>query len=237
MKRLFIIPIFILLYSFLCFSQANEKITFNIKLFLQGPYNNNVMSNELSKENLTPLYQPYNRKPWDYNGKEHVIKIPENIVDWVLVELTNDTNRSKLIAEKAAFITSNGMITSLDGRSPLTFENINVKKCYLIIYHRNHLPIMSGEPVTIRSSVDYDFTIDKEKAFGNSSIDLGNGVFGMISGDSDSNGEINNQDFKVVAANLLKIGYINADLDMNGVVNVLDYKKTNINLSKKTAFR
>ncbi len=237
MKHLFVVPILIWLFSFLCFSQANGKVTFNIKLFLQGPYNNNSMSNELSKENLIPLSQPYKGLPWDYNGEEHVAKISGNIVDWVLVELTNDTNRSKVIAEKAAFITNDGRITSLDGKSPLTFENINDEKCYLIIYHRNHLPIMSGEPITMGNSVDYDFTVNGEKAFGNSSIDLGNGVFGMISGDSDSNGEINNQDFKVIAANLLKIGYINADLDMNGVVNVLDYKKTNINISKKTAFR
>ena len=237
MKRLFVIPIFICLFSFLCFSHANGKVTFKIKLFLQGPYSSNSMSNELNKENLIPLYQPYNKQPWYYNGKEQVIKIPENVVDWVLVELTIDTNRSKIIAEKAAFITSNGRITSLDGRNPLTFENINVKKCYLVIHHRNHLSIMSGKPITMGSSVDYDFTADREKAFSNSSIDLGNGVFGMISGDSDSNGEINNQDFKIIAANLLKVGYINADLDMNGVVNVLDYKKTNINISKKTAFR
>jgi hypothetical protein len=59
----------------------------------------------------------------------------------------------------------------------------------------------------------------------------------MISGDSDSNGEINNRDFKEVASNLLKVGYQNADLDMNGVVNILDYKIINSNLSKKTAVR
>ena len=225
------------MFSFLCFSQANEKVTFNIKLFLQGPYNNHSMSNELNKENLIPLNQPYKTAPWNYNGIEHVSKIPSDVVDWILVELTNNTNRSKVIAKKAAFITRDGKVTDLDGKSSLAFKNLENEKCFIVIYHRNHLPIMSISSVNLSGTVNYDFTISKEKAFNNSSIDLGDGVYGMISGDSDANGEINNQDFKVVAANLLKIGYSNADLDMNGVVNVLDYKKTNINISKKTAFR
>lgn len=237
MKILFAFLIFFLLFSSECFSQINRKVVFNVKLFLQGPYNNDSMSDKLNKENLLPLSQPYNSLPWNYEGKEQVIKIPQDVIDWVLVRLINNTNRTKIIAQAAAFITNDGRITALDGKTPLTIENINDKKCYLLIYHRNHLPIISREPLTINNSVNYNFTISKEMAFGNSSIDLGNGVFGMISGDSDSNGEINNQDFKVIAANLLKSGYINADLDMNGVVNVLDYRKTNTNISKKTAFR
>ncbi len=237
MKRSIIIPVLIVLFSTICLSQVNGKVTLNIKVFLQGPYVNNSMLDELNKENFIPLYQPYSEKPWNYGGKEHVDKIPQDVVDWILVELTNDTNRSKVISRRAAFLGVDGKVISLDGKSPLIFENIDEKNCYLIIHHRNHLPVMSRNPININTTIDYDFTLSKEQAFGNALIDLGNGVFGMISGDSDSNGEIDNQDFKEIASNLLKIGYENADLDMNGVVNILDYKKTNSNLSKKTAFR
>ncbi len=237
MKKSIFVSLFIMLFSTICFPQENRKVTLDIRVLLQGPYNNFTMSDELDKENLIPLSQPYNRKPWNYNGDEHVSNIPKNIVDWILVELTNDTNRSKVISQKAAFLRVDGKVTSLDGKSSLTFENIKEQNCYIVIKHRNHLPVMSSIPISLNDSVHYDFTLSNQNAFGNSLIDLGNGEFGMISGDSDSNGEINNHDFKEVASNLLKIGYENADLDMNGVVNILDYKIINSNLSKRTAVR
>ncbi|MGB8318178.1 MAG: hypothetical protein WCE54_08640 [Ignavibacteriaceae bacterium] len=237
MKKSLFIPLFIILLSALCFSQENKKVTLDIRVFLQGPYSNYSMTDELDKENLIPLSQPYNEKPWDYNGEEHVSKIPKDIVDWILVELTNDTNRSKVISQKAAFLRIDGKITSLDGENPLTFKNINEKSCYIVIKHRNHLPVMSSRSISLNDNVHYDFTLSSQNAFGNSLIDLGNSEFGMISGDSDSNGEINKYDFKEVASNLLKVGYENADLDMNGVVNILDYKIINSNLSKRTAVR
>ncbi len=237
MKMQVIISIFIVFFSTICFSQENAKSTFNIKVFLQGPYENNSMSDELNKENLIPLSQPYTGNPWNYNGEEHVNKVPKDVVDWILVELSDDTNRSKIIERRAAFLRIDGKVTSLDGKTPIGFENVNEKNVYLIIHHRNHLPVMSRNKINIDNIVNYDFTLSEEKAFGNSLIDLKDGAFGMISGDSDSNGEINNQDFKKVASELFKIGYKNADLDMNGVINVLDYKKINKNLSKKTAFR
>ncbi len=238
MKQLFLLSILILLNSTISFSQVSEKVSLEIKLFLQGCYTNDAMSDNLNQENLIPLSQPYNTAPWKYNGKEHVTKIPEGVVDWVLVELTNDTKRSKIIAQKAGFIKTDGEVVSLDGKNPLIFSNIKNKESYLVIHHRNHLPVMSRNPIIIQNSIEYDFTNSEEKAYGNSSLtDLGNGIFGLISGDSDSNGQIDNQDFKAVASDLLKVGYLNTDLDMNGVVNILDYKKTNINISKKTAFR
>lgn len=237
-SRPIIIPLlFIALSSTICFSQENKEVTMDIKVFLQGPYRNNSMSDELNKENQIPLSQPYDRTPWNYHGEEHVNKIPKDVVDWILVELTNDTSRSKIISRKAAFLTIDGKLTSLNGKSPLVFENIKDKSCYIILEHRNHLPVMSSAEINLSNNVQYDFTLSNHKAFGSALIDLGKGMFGMISGDSDSNGEINKGDFKEVASSLLKIGYENADLDMNGVVNILDYKIINKNLSKKTAIR
>ena len=237
MKKSLFIPLFIILFSAFCFSQENKNVTLNIRVFLQGPYSNYSMSDELDKENLIPLSQPYNVNPWGYNGNEQVTKIPKDIVDWILVELTNDTNRSKIISQKAAFLRVDGKVTSLDGKNSLTFENLKEKSCYIVIQHRNHLPVMSSHSVDLDNEVHYDFTSSNQNAFDNSLVDLGNSEYGMISGDSDCNGEINKQDFRVVASNLLKVGYENADLDMNGVVNILDYKIINGNLSKRTAVR
>ncbi|MEJ2615595.1 MAG: hypothetical protein P8Z35_11595, partial [Ignavibacteriaceae bacterium] len=158
MKKSVFIPLIIILFSTISFSQENKQVTIDIRVFLQGPYSNNKMSDELDKEDLIPLSQPYNRKPWDYNGDEHVTKIPKDIVDWILVELTNDTNRSKIISQKAAFLRIDGKVISLDGQNSLIFENIKEKNCYIVVQHRNHLPVMSSHPVSLNDVVHYDFT-------------------------------------------------------------------------------
>jgi hypothetical protein len=219
------------------YTENEQEIVLNIKLYLQGCYKNNLMSDELNKENLLPLSQPYNVTPWEYKGGEQVDKIPAGVVDWILVELSTDTDGVKVIARQAAFLKTDGTVTSLDGRSPIIFEKVDAKECYIVVRHRNHLPVMSDKLIPAGTEIFYAFTTDMGKAFGNSLADLGDGNYGLISGDSNSDGDINDLDFKEVAGNLLKVGYLNEDLDMNGVVNILDYKKTNINISKKTAFR
>jgi hypothetical protein len=233
-------PRFLLLFSFILFPFFHASpggfsgTVFKIKVFLQGPFNDDSMSDELNRENLLPLSQPYNRPPWEYKGKEQISRIPKGVVDWILVGLTKGNSISNIIEMKAGFLKCDGIITSLDGKSPLVFEKAE-PGCYIIIEHRNHLPVMSREPVSLSDTVYYDFTSSSSKGLGNSLTELDKHIFGMISGDGDSNGEINNLDFKTIADNLLKTGYLNADLDMNGVVNILDYKKTNINLSRRSS--
>jgi hypothetical protein len=102
----------------------------------------------------------------------------------------------------------------------------------MVIKHRNHIDIMSSEPVSLSSnSALYDFTIAQNKAFGNEpQINLGNGKWGMYAGDGDYNSLINVIDYGSVGNHLFETGYKFGDLDMNGIVNVIDYGKTNQNL-------
>ncbi|OGU60715.1 MAG: hypothetical protein A3K31_00195 [Ignavibacteria bacterium RIFOXYA12_FULL_35_25] len=216
-------------------SSLQTPLKINSKIYLQGAYENSQMRSNLRGSNLIPLSQPYISGPWFYNGYETASSIPNEVVDWILVELRSDLSSSTTIAKRAAFIRSDGSIVDLDGYSPVNFYGINNGEYYIILRHRNHLSIMSANKVALTEfSTLYDFTDSNTSAYGNELAVLGDGKYGMYSGDGDVNGIVNVLDYGIVGNKLFQTGYLLGDLDLNGTVNVLDYAKTNQNLLKIT---
>ena len=211
------------------FAQASTGLQIN----LQGAYTNVIMKTALREGGLIPKAQPYNISPWNYNGNEFIQTVPSEIVDWVLIELRSDISSSSIAAKRAAFIRSDGSIVDLDGRNKLRFDGIGNGNYYVIIRHRNHLSVMSAGQVPLsESSLNYNFTTSHSSAFGNDLADLGNGKYGMYTGDGDADGTVNVLDYGMVGNYLFQTGYLQGDHDLNGTVNVLDYGKTNQNLFK-----
>ena len=206
----------------------------NIKILLEGPFNNGDMSTELSTEGDLPLNQPYNVDPWNYDGTESVSSIPSGVVDWVLLELRSGTSFSTIVSRKAAFVKNDGSVVDLDGISQVSFNSVSAGNYYVVVMHRNHLAVMSANAVSLSSnSALYDFTTSSSKAYGTNALaDLGGGKWGLYAGDSDRNGTINVLDYGNVVNFLFDTGYKFGDLDLNGIINVLDYSKTNSNLFK-----
>ena len=204
----------------------------NIKIFLEGPYSSGSMSAGINGS--LPLHQPYDSTPWNYNGLESVSSIPSGVVDWVLLELRTGITSSTLVSRRAAFIKTDGRVVDLDGTSPVGFNGVSQGSYYVVVRHRNHLPVMSSDAVSLNSnSPIYDFTISSSKAYGIGALtDLGDGKWGMIAGDGDLNNVVNDSDYSVVGNHLFEIGYQYGDFDMNGIVNVIDYAQTNKNLLK-----
>ena len=106
------------------------------------------MTASLSDNSSFPKENPFSIAPWNYSGTEKVDVIPNNIVDWVLVSLRSDSLEISTVAQRAAFLRSDGQIVDLDGNSPITFATYE-DYYYIVIEHRNHLPIMSAEKVLI----------------------------------------------------------------------------------------
>jgi len=160
------------------------------KVFLEGPYNAGSMDTYLRDNALLPTSQPFSGPPWNYGETESVGSIPNGVVDWVLLELRSSA-AGDAVASRAAFVTSDGSIVDLDGSSPVDFL-YPPGNYYLVIRHRNHLDIMSIDPVALsQSSALYDFTTPDGQAYGTDPMkDLGGGVFGMFAGDGDANGSV-----------------------------------------------
>jgi hypothetical protein len=203
-------------------------IVVNLNALLEGPFNGTTMSTNLYTAGLLPLSQPYNMAPWSYSGSESVAVIPNgNVVEWVLVELRDAVNAGSAtvgtrIARQAAFVLNDGTITAMDGFSDLIFNVTITNNLFAIVWHKNHLGIMSAVPLTLSGGMySYNFSTSGTQAYGaNSQKQLAAGKWGMYSGDGDANNTVNLTDKTAVwTTNAGKKGYLNADFNRNGQVN------------------
>lgn len=210
-------------------TRENRK-NLDLTVFLEGAFNGTDMNTYLtgnpSPVKGFPLSQPYNTPPWNYFGNESVTEIPTDVVDWVLIELRDTTTVSMatsetMIAQQAAFILNDGKVVGVDGTSTLFFNNTISHSLFVVIWHRNHLGIISANPLSKTGSVyTYDFTTPTGQALGtNSQKNLGSGYYGMISADANSDGNINTSDKFMWENQAGTNGYKSTDFNMNGQVN------------------
>ncbi|MCF8403923.1 MAG: hypothetical protein K9H58_08260 [Bacteroidales bacterium] len=210
---------------------ATAGIDLDLKVFLEGPYEGSVMGTYLNGSNLIPLNHPYSGPPWNYSGSENVPGIPNtNISDWVLVELRetaggpSTATNATIIAQQAGFLLKGGSIVSTSGSNNMHFDVSVTQNLYVVVKHRNHLPIMSSGPLSNSGPLySWDFTTAITKAYGtNAQADLG-GAFGMYAGDADANGTIQMSD-KTSYWNpaVGKSAYLPGDFDLNSEVNNQD---------------
>ena len=203
--------------------EFSNRIFLDIKVFLEGPFNGSEMNTALTD---IPLNQPYNSLPWNYDGTESVDSIPADVVDWVLIELRDTTEAAlatgeTVIARQAAFILNDGKIVDTAGGDELPFVFTAVtNNLFMVIYHRNHLAIMSANPVTESGGTySYDFTTSNTQAYGtNAQKELGSGVYGMISSDANADGNINSSDKILWEGESGSDSYKAGDFNMDGQV-------------------
>ncbi len=200
----------------------------NLTAMLEGAYNSttNLMSINLKTLNLIPTYQPYAVTPWNFNGDTlitNINAITNDAVDWVLVELRDKNNPSTIVSRKAGLIRQNGSIIDPVG-SPITFE-VPSDQYYISIRHRNHLMIRSTNPVSLTAGVttSYNFTT-AGNSLGAKLLDSSPVVWGMIAGDVDGNGQVQNSDNEdFIDLQIGQTGYQNADINLDGSVGTNDY--------------
>ncbi|MFK7905093.1 MAG: GEVED domain-containing protein, partial [Chitinophagales bacterium] len=213
--------------------QATEA-RLQLKVLLQGAFDTEtgLMSTHLLQRNLLPLAQPFNTEPWNYEGTdalENGMMLPENLVDWVLVEIRDANNPSIIIEQKAALLLQDGTIGG--SRDPsdvngLRFEsNLQETDFYVSIKTRNHLAILSSQTVTLPTATPFDLTNPNNVSGGESQlVELEEGRFGLLSGDFNSDGVVSVEDFNFFHAQLALLNfYVDGDGNMDGMVNVRDY--------------
>ncbi|MDZ7742407.1 MAG: hypothetical protein U5Q03_11820 [Bacteroidota bacterium] len=117
----------------------------SLRVILQGAYDegSGCMRNDINTAGSLPLTQPYNMAPWNYGGIESVQSLADSIVDWIIVELRDENDAGKLIDQRAALLSKNGIVLDTDFSEELRFET-SAGNYYLVVKHRNHVPVMSG---------------------------------------------------------------------------------------------
>ncbi len=211
-----------------------------LRVFLEGAFNP-AAGNMFSQLNeFIPLNQPYNNPPWNYNGTESIPSVPANVVDWVLVEARtgtpNLTNANTILVEmQAAILLNDGSIVSPTGsNNGLTFESLIPGESYhFVIRHRNHLDIISADPMFAGGPIFYDFTINDSRAFGNNQLKTINGHSVMYAGDYNGDGSIQTTDYdKWRLAPAVLNTYAPTDGNMDGIIQVTDKDSWYINRAR-----
>ena len=210
-------------------SKLNNEFTLNLTAFLEGAYDTNsgTMNTSLNPDNI-PTSQPFNAPPWDYYGIEMADPIPSaDIVDWVLVELRDTTlaslaDSNTIVAQQAAFILNNGSIVGMDGASPLLFDFPIGNNLFAVVWHRNHLGVISAAPLTgLGGNYAYNFSNGEGKALGgpDGHKPINPNVWGMMAGDANANGEITGDDLLLWGNEAGQSDYKSCDFDMDNEVN------------------
>jgi len=215
-------------------------IELDLTVFLEGPFNGTDMNTDLYDAGNIPISQPYNpalpyynnnSPTWLYSGTESVGSVPANVVDWVVVQLRDassaaNASSATIIGTKAAFLLSDGSVVDLNGTDNLIFDLIISQNLFVVVFHRNHLGIISANAVTETAGLyTYDFSSGPGQVLGgaNGYKDLGAGVWGMVSADGNASGIVDNTDeTSVWKTDLNQSGYRGGDFNMSGITENTD---------------
>ncbi len=230
------------------FQTSYNEVTCGIqaspKVFLQGAAINPntgeeaLMRDDLRVAGMLPTKSPYS------DGllcTSTVFEVTGNdaIVDWVWVELRDDSDNTAVVASQSALLQRDGDVVATDGTTALSF-NKSVNDYFIVIKHRNHLAIITNETIDLSdTATTIDFTTDTTFKLGgtNALIAIGNGILGMVSGDSDADGQIQNSDISTVMQILGTSVYSSSDMDMNGQIQNSDINNLlNANIGKGQQF-
>ena len=224
---------------------APTSATVAATVFLEGAFNGTNLNTTLNTD--IPTSQPYNNN--GHAGGENVGSVPANAVDWVLVELREAGSAAAAlnatrVGSAAGFLMNDGSIKATDGTSNLTISlaGNTGSEFFVVIYHRNHLPIMSASAVSESSSL---YTIDFTSASANTYLgvsglaSLSGGKFGMLAGDADGDGDVDATDLTTWQSQNgteFTYGSSNGDFNLDGEINAVDrndfQQKNNTKTSK-----
>ncbi len=201
----------------------------DISFYLQAAYNstNGNMDKTLNDLGLIPLTSPY-----DANITANAI--PATAVDWIEIEVRDETNPETILSSTSAFLLQDGSVVGVDGSSlPLLKDAL--EETYLAVSHRNHLAIRTNAKLNLANPVATDLS-DASNVFTDPAVvsnpaqkDLGGGVMGLWMGDAGSDNQVSyngsgNDKVKVLirvgfaTPNDIVNGYYDEDIDMDGDV-------------------
>jgi len=232
-------------------ASSSKSSQLDIKVVLDGGFipNQGLPMNTSLQWVGIPLSQPFNPQLpyygnsnplWLYNGPEILSAIPSNMVDWILVELRDAPDapsaiQATVIKKMAILLLDDGNVVDLDGINMPTFDETITQNLYIVIYHRNHLAVMSAYPLVESGGVySYDFTTGPDKVYGGylGCVEIVPGLWGLASGDGNADNQVNNLDrIEVWSVDAAMSGYLAGDYILDGQVNgpdIHDYWRPNV---------
>ncbi|MFT4661819.1 MAG: hypothetical protein ACI8XB_002100 [Patiriisocius sp.] len=215
-----------------CIYLPNCFVDLNLTSFLQGPYDDltGLMNDGLRSAGNIPLDEPY--KDLGYavpDVSTDIILLGQTgndaIVDWVLVELRDPADPTLVIALQSALLQRDGDIVAADG-TQLQINAQGNTDIYVALRHRNHFGVRTANVISTAAPIVIDFTDPLTALFGNSAMNLVGASNVMVSGDANSDGQVNSIDknlfWRVQNAQLFIYESSTSDFNLDGTVNSVD---------------
>ena len=201
---------------------AVKMITVSAGVYLEGAYDAANANLRTGLINALPSSQPYTAAPWNYSASTTVPHVDANvglrgitstIVDWVLMELRTRapgaTGTIPVLARggrAAALLLSDGRIVGINEAATTAADALSLTgvrfaaeipaghEVYVAIHHRNHLSVMSEQPVTDAGcAADVDYCVDFRRQQSYADCDQArhaDGSFMMFAGDVNRSGSV-----------------------------------------------
>jgi hypothetical protein len=140
---------------------------------------------------------------------------PGTIADKFSVELRDQSDYASIL------FSANNISLYTDGTATILVPDVLTGSYYISIRHRNSIETVSSEPVSFAGTATwYDFSVAQSKAFSNNLKHLGDGVYGLYSGDINADAIIDALDLIDIdnEASYFSTGYLATDLNGDGIV-------------------
>jgi hypothetical protein len=172
------------------------------KVMLEGPFNIGtlLMSGTLRTAGPVPLVEPYSGLGYAHvngGGGETTTAGVMNVSgtsavqDWVVVELRNKNVPTQVLATRSALLLRNGNIVDVNGTSDVSFPAMAADNYYVAVRHRNHLGVMTQNPVALSGTGSLiDFPAGAATNGGTVATKNVNGIRCLWAGDASAEGEI-----------------------------------------------
>lgn len=211
----------------------------DVRVMLEGSYDTSagLMKDDLRSAGMVPLSEPYTALGYTHMGggggeaiSPEVLQTTGNnaVVDWVVVELRAATDPGRRIATRCGLLQRDGDVRDMDNVSPLGFC-VPSGAYFVAIRHRNHLGVMSGDPVQVNGYASLDLSDPTKATWRYDSRKAMGGIMAMWAGDVNFDGTIrytgqgNDRDVVLskvggVVPTATVTGFEQGDVNLNGVV-------------------
>ncbi|PHS10033.1 MAG: hemagglutinin protein [Kordia sp.] len=140
------------------FHQGEIQLSINLSAvaYLQGAALNpntgeeTLMRDDLRVADYIPTTSPYSDNA-TCNAAVFTTTGVNAIVDWIWVELRDETTNTIVLHSQSALLQRDGDVVAIDGTSTLSI-NAGAGNYYVAINHRNHLGMMSANTITLSAT-------------------------------------------------------------------------------------
>ncbi len=165
--------------------------------------------------------QPFKLAPFNYPGNEQLKTIPPNIIRWVLVELRDPADSTKIIDRRAALLRSDSVLVDTNLTVGVVFPKAVPNQTYFILLRYDPFAmLMSNEHVLLPNDNDYNLNRNHRliSLARSSSLYFNSSWLGV-----DSFAICKGQSLIVNDSNLVKAGYSFSDHEITGAGAKVEY--------------